>query len=225
MDGPEKQEQTPEEIAAALQEVQQATQLRIYTRDDTGHDLTVEEFLFVRSYIIDRNEVAALRRLGYAGSAPELRKRAKKYLASPEVQYAIDTIVKKVAQRLEVTAEKVIGRLAAMAFFDPRSVLSFDHTGITMLPSELWPDEAIAAISGVKMTKDAGVEVKFVDPLRATEVLGKQLNLLQDPDENDRKLAAEAAASSAINKMVEVMDRVAARSQELAETEEQRTIQ
>lgn len=183
--------------------------LAIYSRDDTGHDLTVEEQLFVRSYVIDRNPVAALKRLDYAGDNSKLKTIARRYLANPEVQGAIEVFVKRLADKLEITAEKVARQLAQMAFFDPRTVVQWDGLTMRVLDSRLWPDEAVAAIAGMKMTEKAGMEIKLVDKLKATEVLGRQLNLLQDPDEAAKKAAADAAAGAVIDKMSQVFERLA----------------
>lgn len=183
--------------------------LAIYSRDDTGHDLTVEEQLFVRSYVIDRNPVAALKRLDYAGDNQRLKTIARRYLANPEVQGAIEVFVKRLADKLEITAEKVARQLAQMAFFDPRTVMQWDGLTMRVLDSRLWPDEAVAAIAGMKMTEKAGMEIKLVDKLKATEVLGRQLNLLQDPDEAAKKAAADAAAGAVIDKMSQVFERLA----------------
>lgn len=182
--------------------------LAIFSRDDSGHDLTVEEQLFVRSYVVDRNPVAALKRLDYAGDNARLRNIARRYLANPEVQSAIEFFVKRLAAKLEVTAERVTAQLAAMAFFDPRTVMTWDGLNMRVLDSRLWPDEAVAAIAGMKMTEKAGMEIKFVDKLKATETLGRQLNLLQDPDEAAKKATADAAAAAVVDKMSLVFDRL-----------------
>ena len=180
----------------------------IWSRDDTGHDLTVEEALFCRSYIIDREPVATFRRLGYTGSPERLKALAKKHLANPEVQGCIGSLAGRLMKKFEVSAESITKNLASMAFFDARTIMRFDGHSLRVLDSSLWSDEAVAAISGVKMTKDAGVEIKFVDKLKATETLGRQLNLLQDPDENMKKAMADSAAEEAMLKISNVFDRL-----------------
>lgn len=183
--------------------------LRIFSRDDTGHMLSLDEQLFVRSYVIDRNEVAALKRLDYVGDNAKLKNVARKYLANPEVTSAIEAHLKRLADKLEVTAEKVTAQLANMAFFDPRSVMHWDGNNMQVLDSRMWPDGAAAAIVGIKQTEKAGIEFKFADKLKATETLGRQLNLLQDPDEVQKKAAAEAAAEATLDKMAAIFERVA----------------
>lgn len=196
------------------------TRLKVWGSNDTGHDLTLDEMLFVRSYVIDRNPVAALRRLDFAGPPAKLKAVAARYLANPEVAGAVDELVGRVLKKLDVTAEKVIGQLAAMAFFDPRSIMTFNGTSMEILDSRLWPDEAIAAVAGVKQTKDAGIELKFVDRLTAVKTLGQQLNLLQDPDELQKKAQAEAVAAAALDKMSQVFERAAANAKALEQSAE-----
>lgn len=199
-------EQNLEEFQA---QHRKATMQDIWTTDDTGHDLTVEEALFVRSYIIDRNEIAALKRLGYGMANAQLKRMAARHLANPEVQGAIDCLAKRLMAKLEISAENVNRSLAAVAFFDPREIMHFDGHSLRVLDSRLWSDRHAAAIKGVKMTKDAGVEIQFADRLRAQEILAKQLGTLKDADEGMAKMAADAAAQSAIERMVQVVGRLA----------------
>lgn len=211
------------EAAEMREHYRQETRAQIWNRDDTGHDLTVDESLFCRSYIIDREPVAAMRRLGYALEPQRLKSIASRYLANPEVQNCIDVLAKRMMERLEVTAEKVLGRIAQVAFFDPRTVMYFDGVSLRILDSSLWPDEAVAAIAGVEMTKE-GVKLKLHDGLKASETLARQLNLLSDPDANQAKMAAEAAADRAVSRIAEVAERIAAK-RSLPPPEETRTVQ
>lgn len=182
---------------------------KLWSQTDTGHDLTLEEALFCRSYIVDRNPIAALKRLDYEGSMQTLKRMAERHLANPEVIGCINTLAKQMMEKLDITAEKVNKHLANMAFFDIRQIAWFDGTSMQVLDSRLWPEEAVAAVQSVKQTKDAGIEIKMVDKLTATKQLAAQLNLLQDPDEMDKKRHAEAAAEAVVNRIAQIAERVA----------------
>ncbi len=207
---------TPEEQAAihaaaegevlSPEEYQVVTAEQIWGYDDTGHNLSLEEQLFVRSYIIDRNPVAALRRLNVLGDSTSLLKRANRYLANSEVEGAINALAQRLMDKLDVTAERIQRRLAGIAFFDIREVMEFDHNGMKMLHSKLWPEHAAAAIQSVKMTKE-GVELKVYDGLRATEMLAKQIGLQPDETPEAARIAGLAASQAVIDKIMQIFDR------------------
>lgn len=199
-----KQDQDPPEVLEDYEEYSVVTAETMWSFDDPGYDLTVEEQLFCRSYIIDRNPVAALRRLNYAGDSPALRRIANKFLAKVEVKDCVDTLAARMMAKLDVTAEKVQRKIASAAFFDPREVLRFDGHRMQVLDSKFWSEEQAAAIQSVKLGKD-GVELKFYDRLRATEMLSKQLGTL--PEESSEAAAARIAAQSVVDKLVGMIRR------------------
>jgi len=177
----------------------------IWQYDDTGHDLSLEERLFVRSYVIDRNPVAALRRLNYDGDTGRIKRMADKYLAKSEVQDAIEHLAHRMMEHLEIDALRIQRRLAAVAFFDPREVLQFDHTGVRLINSKFWNEHQAAAIAGVEMGQN-GIKLKFYDSLRATEMLAKQTGLQAD-DTDAAAAAAKAAATAAVQKIMDIFER------------------
>jgi len=179
----------------------------IWAYEDTGFDLNLEEQLFVRSFIIDRNPVAAMRRLGHHADSPAiLKRRADKMLAKPPVIDAIDLLATKLMAKLEVTAEAVQRRIAAAAFFDPREVMTFDQFGVQLLNSRFWTKEQAAAISSIKMGQN-GIEIKFYDGLRAAEMLAKQLGVQPEDDLAARAEEARAGAAQAIHDIMTVFRR------------------
>jgi len=195
------------DIATKIENDRRGRAYQIWSYSDTGHELTVEEQMFVRSYVIDRNPVAALRRIGYSEeSAATLRNRAERMLANPEVQGSIEAHCKRIMDALDITAEKVNQRVAAIAFFDPGEVMEFDHLGVRMMHSRYWTPEQRANVAGVKMGKE-GIEVKLADRQKALDFLGKQLNLVNDEKEMARA-AAEAASRAAIDRIMEVTGRM-----------------
>jgi phage terminase small subunit len=182
----------------------------IWAFDDTGYNLTVEEQLFVRSYIIDRNEIAALKRLGYDDSTLDsLRRMAKRHLRSAEVQGAIEVMAKNMMSKLEITAENVNRSMASIAFTDITEIMQFDGVSSTLLPSHLWPKHAQISVKSVKAGQ-FGLNIEFHDKQKALDFLAKQTGLV-DSEVDSSRAAAEAAASSAVNKIMEVV----ARSQQL----------
>jgi hypothetical protein len=112
-------------------------------------------------------------------------------------------LAKELMDRLAITAENVNRRLAAVAFFDPRSIASFDHNGLALKHSKFWSLDEAWAIAGIKEGKD-GVELKLHDGVRAAEMLGKQLGSIKDESEETRALASKAAAEAVVDTIVDI---------------------
>lgn len=177
----------------------------IWSYDELPFDLNMEEHLFVRSYIIDRNPVAAGRRLGLADASPNMLKaRAAKMLAKTEVMEALEWLAKRMMEKLDITAERVQRKMAAIAFFDPREVMTFDGTGMHLMHSRYWTEEQAAAIQSIKMGQH-GLELKMYDRLRANEMLAKQLGV--QPDDSDSAEVARAVAEGVMGKILTAFDR------------------
>lgn len=214
----QKPEATPEQVAAATVEIAsmsealldydgfvQAQAQEVWSFDELPFDLGLEDQLFVRSYIIDRNPVACMRRLGHRAEDPKrLKARAQRHLAKVEVQEAIDYLAKRMMEKLDVTAEKVQRRIAAVAFFDPRQVMSFDKYGVQLLHSRFWTEEQMQAVKKIKMGQN-GIEIEMYDGLRAAEMLGKQLGTLPDDDSAE---ATKAGAEAVMAKIGQIVDRL-----------------
>ena len=193
-----------EEVTIGQRGKHQAFQ--IWSFDDLGFNLTIEEQLFVRSYMIDRNEIAALRRLGYVDQSREQLKRiAHRFLRIEEVQRAIEECARRMMDKLEITAERVNQQIACIAFTDVHDVVQFSDQGATILPSHLWPKHARVSLKSVK-NGQFGVNLEFHDKHKALDFLAKQTGL--DSSEKDAALAqAEAAASIAVGKILDVVAR------------------
>lgn len=194
----------PEDVTPAMRGRHNAQE--IWSFDDLGFNLTIEEQLFVRSYMIDRNEIAALRRLGYVEQSREQVKRiAHRFLRVPEVQDAIAECAKRMMDRLEITADRVNQHIAAVAFTDVHDVVQFTDLGARILPSHLWPKHARIALKSVK-NGQFGVNIEFHDKHKALDFLAKQTGL--DSSEKDAALAqAESAAQIAVGKILDVVGR------------------
>lgn len=198
-------EKSVEEILEEYNAVQVGMAADIWSHDILPFALTLEEQLFVRSYIIDRNEVSALRRLGHDLDLPRLKSRAKKMLTNIEVQQAIEFLAKRLMSRLAVTAENVQRKIAEIAFFDPRQVVLWDKHGPVILHSKFWSEADAASIQSIKAGQ-YGVEVKFYDRQKALGMLATQLRL--SPEENDSITNARIAADETMNRIADIFGRL-----------------
>lgn len=185
----------------------QAQAQEIWQYDELPFVLSLEEQLFVRSYVIDRNPVAAMRRLGHRGEdSAVLKRRALKYLDKVDVQNAVDFLAKRMMEKLDITAERVQRQIAAVAFFDPREVMQFDKYGITLLHSRYWTAEQAAAIKSIKQGQN-GIEIALYDRLKASEMLAKQLGV--QPEETESAQTARLAADETMDRIANILGRLA----------------
>lgn len=173
--------------------------------------LTPQERLFVLEYIVDLD----VNRAGLAaGFSPSVAK-SKCYQwvsngnAKPHVFAAIQEALEKRAKRVEITADKVLQALGAVAFTDLRDVadwgerevdIGFDADGKRLSPEDIGDaavvqtvrapylvakpaqsltELASAAISEVSMSRD-GLRVKTHDKVAALEKLARHLGMFKD---------------------------------------------
>lgn len=140
--------------------------------------LTPRQERFVQEYLLDSNATAAARRAGYSGKTAN--QIGPRLLVNIGVRAAIDARRAELAQRSEVTQERVVAEYARLAFSDPRAVMDWGPDGVTLKPSGELSDDAAAMVAevGETRTKDGGsVKIKLHDKARALSDLAKHLGL------------------------------------------------
>jgi len=142
--------------------------------------LTPKQARFVEEYLADLNATKAAIRAGY--SARTAGQIGEKLLKKVEIAAAVAEATKARSERTEITADRVLHELAAIAFLDPAKV--FTPTGEVRALDDM--DEsvrrAIASVETFTSSDEDGVvnitkKVKTNDKLRALELLGKHLQL------------------------------------------------
>lgn len=144
--------------------------------------LTAKEQRFVAEYLIDMNATQAAIRAGY--SKHTARQIASALLSKVDIAAGIASGMDAVAKTLNITAEKVIAEIAAIAFGDIRGIF---ENGLLLLPSE-WDYATAATIAGIEfetVSKGKGAvehiaRVKRADKLRALDMLARHLALYND---------------------------------------------
>ncbi len=140
-----------------------------------GHDKYAQRIeKFCLAYVIDLNGAKAAIAAGYSAKGAEVR--ASELLRKRKVRDRIAELTKKHADKLEITAERVLQELASLAFLDPRKF--FDETGTLKRIVDL-DDATAASIAGFEGT-DYGMRIKFVDKGVNLERLGRYLKLFVD---------------------------------------------
>lgn len=115
--------------------------------------LTDKQSLFVAEYLVDRNATQAAIRAGYSPKTAEFQ--ASRLLSNVKIRAAVDQGLMSVAERVGITAERVLRERGRLAFFDPRKL--FDASG-NPLPIQDLDEETAAAIVGVEVVEMKGGE-------------------------------------------------------------------
>lgn len=140
--------------------------------------LTPKQRAFVREYLICRNGAEAARRAGYGEEGA--RAMASHLLDDPEIMARIQANEERIEMKFEVTQDKIIQELAAIAFFDLRSVMRETDSGVAM---KTWAEidetisRAIQAVSENESQFGTSRSVKGFDKIAALKLLGLHIGM------------------------------------------------
>ncbi|MGN0585857.1 MAG: terminase small subunit [Oscillospiraceae bacterium] len=110
-------------------------------------------------------------------------------LKKPLIQEHISDLRAQQSKRTEITADRVLSELAAIAFADRTEIAKINDKGfVEFTPTDKLPKELKKVISGIKEGK-FGIEVATADKVRALELLGKHLGIFDKRDDNSDALA------------------------------------
>ena len=137
--------------------------------------LTEKQKRFVAEYLVDLNATQAAIRAGYS---PKTANRiGSQNLSKVDVQAEIEKRRATLRNKLEITQEKVIEELAAVAFANGADFAQVTKTGLVrIIPTEDIPQDKRKAIASIKEGAN-GTEIKTYDKVRALELLGKHLGV------------------------------------------------
>ncbi len=150
---------------------------------DAAPKLTAKQALFVEEYVVDLNATQAAIRAGY--SEKTAGAVGHENLTKPEIQSAISERTQRRLAATEVTGNRVLSAIAAIAFGDIRKM--FDAEGALTKPQE-WDDETAASVAGFEVvTTSPGdgivlhtAKIKRTDRLRALDMLARHHSLYND---------------------------------------------
>jgi phage terminase small subunit len=137
--------------------------------------MTPKRQRFVDEYLIDLNATQAAIRAGY--SAKTAGSIGEENLKKPEIADAIAARQAKVAEKLEITQERIAAELAKIGFADVRQL--FDDEGNLKKLSEL-DDKAAACISSIDLSDGDIAKVRLWDKRAALVDLGKHLGMFKE---------------------------------------------
>jgi phage terminase small subunit len=146
--------------------------------------LTDKQKRFCEEYLIDLNATQAAIRAGYKNSNIGRQLITKNYVS----EY-IEKLKKERSKRTEITVDRVLEELAAIAFSDRTDIAKIEDGGVvTFTPTDQLDKDAKKTISGIESGKD-GTKVKTYDKIKALELIGKHLGMFTANADNSDTLA------------------------------------
>ncbi len=156
--------------------------------------LTEKQKRFCEEYLIDLNAAKAAERAGYKNS-----NIGRQLITKNNVSEYIFELQKRQQRRTEITADRVLEELAAIAFSDRTKISQV--TGkqeIEFTPTEILSETEKRAIAGIAYGKN-GIEVKSYDKLRALELIGKHIGMFGTKDRTDEDMVEDDGFLDALN--------------------------
>ena len=108
--------------------------------------LTEKQKAFCHEYIIDLNAVAAYKRAGYSVKDNAARAGASTLLTNPNVQVEIQRLQELRARRTDITADRVLTAIGAIAFTPITNVIIIKDKKVEIVSSEKWTPATRLAI-------------------------------------------------------------------------------
>jgi len=159
-------------------------------KDRASKNLTPKQAAFCREYLVDLNATQAAIRAGYAPKAA--RRQASDLLTKPDIQTTVSKMMEERADRVELTADRVLRELMAIGFADPGDL--FNETAalrnMTEIPEEL--RRAIVSFDASETMLGEGdraelarvSKIRLSNKLGALELLGRHLRLFPPANEH-----------------------------------------
>lgn len=155
--------------------------------------LTDKQKRFCEEYLIDLNATQAAIRAGYKNADV-----GRRLVTKSHVSEYIEKLKAERSQRTEITADRVLAELAAIAFSDRTDIAKIEDGGVvTFTPTDQLDKDAKKTISGIENGK-YGTKVTTYDKVKALELIGKHLGMFTSGADN----------SAALDKLDEVLGRI-----------------
>ena len=146
--------------------------------------MTDKQKIFADEYLIELNATRAYRK-----AYPNCKKdssadaAARKLLGNTRIQKYISERMEERQKRTEVTQDRVVEELAAIAFSKATDYVEIRSNGVAGMviikPTSELLDTQVRAISGIKEGAN-GIEIKLNDKEKALELLGRHLGMWND---------------------------------------------
>ncbi|MCU6725760.1 Terminase small subunit [uncultured Clostridium sp.] len=142
--------------------------------------MTEKQKIFADEYLIDLNATRA-----YKVAYPKVKKdktaaqAGSRMLRNVKVERYIQERMQARQERTEITQDRVLEELAAIAFARTTDYAEVKDGRVLLKNTENLNEQQIRAIAGIKDGK-YGIEIKLNDKEKALELLGRHLGMFKD---------------------------------------------
>lgn len=142
--------------------------------------MTEKQKIFADEYLIDLNGTRA-----YRVAYPSVKKdevaaaAAARLLKNVKVEAYIQKRMEERQKRTEITQDRVLEELAAIAFARATDYAEIKGECVRIKDTDTLDEQQIRAIAGIKGGK-YGIELKLNDKEKALELLGRHLGMFKD---------------------------------------------
>lgn len=142
--------------------------------------MTEKQKIFADEYLIDLNATRAYR-VAYPSVKRDETARANssRMLTNANVAKYIADRMQERQKRTEITQDRVLEELAAIAFARATDYAAVKGECVRIKDTDSLTDQQIKAIAGIKEGK-FGIELKLNDKEKALELLGRHLGMFKD---------------------------------------------
>ena len=142
--------------------------------------MTEKQKIFADEYLIDLNATRAYRKAYPSVKKDETAAQAgSRMLRNVKVAEYIAERMQARQERTEITQDKVLEELAAIAFARATDYAEVKDDQVFIKDTAGLSENQIKAIAGIKQGK-FGIEVKLSDKEKALELLGRHLGMFKD---------------------------------------------
>ena len=142
--------------------------------------MTEKQKIFANEYLIDLNATRA-----YRVAYPSVKKEeaaavnGSKLLRNTKVAAYIQERMKERQKRTEITQDRVLEELAAIAFAKATDYAEVKEGQVIIKDTANMDEQQVRAIAGIEEGK-FGIKVKLNDKEKALELLGRHLGMFKD---------------------------------------------
>ncbi len=142
--------------------------------------MTKKQKIFADEYLIDLNATRA-----YKAAYPSVKKEeaaranGSRLLTNANVSKYIAERMQERQKRTEITQDRVLEELAAIAFARATDYAEVKEGRVILKNTATLTEQQIRAIAGIKDGK-YGIEIKLNDKEKALELLGRHLGMFKD---------------------------------------------
>lgn len=142
--------------------------------------MTEKQKIFADEYLIDLNATRAYRKAYPSVKRDETAAQAgSRMLRNVKVAAYIQERMQERQKRTEITQDRVLQELAAIAFAKVTDYAEVKDECVKIKDTKDLDEQQIRAIAGIKEGK-FGIEVKLNDKEKALELLGRHLGMFKD---------------------------------------------